>query len=550
MLAVRSQPSASVAHPGGAMRFCRILVFCSSLLCPLLILGHPASAMNAASSSIQEAINRACDGKKPGRVVLPLGTITVASTIMVPSQCLVQGQGKNQTRLVAAAELDAPVLQLSSISNVELQGFTVDGNRDVNPHVLDSIKLIDASEVVLDHMGAVHALANGIEIGSGTLGVVVQNSEISGNGFPLPSPNGAGIAIAGGPQPILRIKMINNSIHDNNLGVAIFNSPGPARVEDITVSMNSFYGNADDGFSATISNPAGGKILGLRVVDNEAFCNGWPPRGSGFSPDCVPGMLQRGTVLSSSGVGFDFIGDGALLVQPIVSSNRSHDNVYDGFSTDAHVAASVNVVPGSPSVITTISGTFNQAWKPGQPVTVNSTTCLIASLINAVTLTVNCNLPAWTRARLLGPSWLGASFTGNNAYDNGNVEAHIGAGFWNEMSDGVTYSSNVAQLNAGAGFGCDACSYASYNGDRAYQNARDISQYHQGFYAAAASGNSYTGVCADDQQPVATQIFGITLDVNSSNAVISSLCLFGRSAVHVLGRNIVYNQSLISKKQD
>ena len=335
-----------------------------------ITLGIPLLAAGADPAPLQRAIDRACDGVHPGLVVLDARTVT--ASLRVPSACTIRGaRGWGTTIRGTIAVHDA--------RDVRIEDLACDGGGDL---AASCIEIARSQRITISNVLAEHALT-GLAVLDGAADVTVEDSVFTRNGRPLPSSDGGGIGVSPGRAGIRSITLRANQVFGNNQGIAVFNSP-VASVETtaITVLANHVYANAN-GISIDCANRTGGPVRGVAIVGNHVACNGWPARGAGLPGRCVPGALQRGGAASAAGVGIDVIGDRLSSVS--IVDNFSHDNVFDGISTDGRTFAS----PAS--------------------------------------------------------STMAAVIVGNRVERNGVGD--VGAGLWNDSADGNVYRSNVVRDN-------------------------------------------------------------------------------------------------------
>src|ERR1700730_3626533 len=328
------------------------------------------------AAGINQALTDACDGRKPGKVELPMGTITISAAIAPPSNCAIEGHGAKNSILQADIRLNAPVILVSGKTRVTLSNFGSDGNRSANSNVFDCFQITNSTDTTIDRVRGANCISNGVAILYASSKITVQRSEFDRDGFALPSSNGGGIGISPGSSAMSNIKIVLNDVHDNNQGIAAFNGSNSANnLDGLLIAENVIKSNATDGVNITSSgNQSGGKILAPRITGNESGCTGCPANGTGFSSRCAPGFLQSGSDPSPTGVGLDLIG--ALTIKGTVSANRAHDNVFDGFSNDAHLLTIVNT---SGTAVTWVSGPkFNTSWKARQPIGIKNAIYLLS----------------------------------------------------------------------------------------------------------------------------------------------------------------------------
>jgi hypothetical protein len=121
------------------------------------------------------------------------------------------------------------------------------------------------------------------------------------------------------------------------------------------------------------------------------------------------------------------------------------------------------------------------------------------------------------------------SFTENTSDHDG--VGSVGTGFYLQSADGDVFSGNQALFGNLGGFVCNACSFTSFNGDRARSNRG------AGFVSTGGLSNTYSNIAADDPQTSPTQTIGVRLDANTSNAIVSSALIFGSSLLNSVVNN-------------
>jgi hypothetical protein len=479
-------------------------------------------------STIQLAITAACNGTVPGSVVLPAGTVIIASTITIPSNCNLSGQGSGQSLLQAAKTFFSPMITFSSASHVRLANFAVDGNRSANSHVFDGIDIF-GSDIVLDGMTVANFRNNGVLVFANSSHVTIQNSEIFNNGPTSPAIQGpSGIIVAGGAAS--EVSVLKNSIHDNSTGVQVVNSVTPGQdVSGVLIANNRIYSNANDAILITTTSLTGGNIVGVRVENNRIYCNGWPANGVAFSPRCVPGIMQSGALASQGGVGVDLIQQGsASLVRPLITGNVIHDNAFEGVSPTTNICPIVNT---SRRTVTWVSGpTFNKSWHAGQNITILGRPYTIASVTSTTSLQTTKTLPTQTGVGSNFPGYMGAVISNNDVSLSG--QGVVGPCFYNQFSDGNKYFNNVATKCNLSGFENFYSSFLTYTGDKAYSNNLARSPGHNaGFTNFGGYATTYSAITTDDVVANPTQSIGVKLDSVSSNTVIHSQSIHARTPI-------------------
>lgn len=323
-----------------------------------------------------------------------------------------------------------------------------------------------------------------------------------------------------------------NNIHDNNSGIQVANSTSSANpVEDIRVIANRFHHNANDGALFTASNADGGILHGIRVENNQSYCNGWPANGAGFAAGCLPaGLLQSGGVHSSGGSGFDFIQNGdARMAGAEAIGNKAYDNAYDGFDATYNPST---LVKTAGRTVTWISGPkFHADWKRNQPVLINGAAYRIDSCFSATRCGLTTFAGNLAGVAFQGPSVMKLVFSANSAIRNGNpnIPPNVGAGFYSQLADGVSYQGNQALDNNLEGFDLFYCDFTSFRGDRAYNNdTGNTPQRNIGFSLAGGVGNSFEGIAADDSGSPPTQTIGMRIGADAANTSIHSAAIHGK----------------------
>jgi hypothetical protein len=478
-------------------------------------------------ATVQSAIDAACDGKTPGHVSIPPGTFTGPFT--PTSNCAIEGAGMGITIIQAATLQDAAMVELKKLSHVALRGFTVDGacvwvgaRCTAAGKSFDLIRLTNSSWVTIDDVEVRNMKGNGIDVAEGNAEVDIRNSVADRFGGALPNVGSVGFFVsAGNGAASSHVRFFNNVAHDGNLCFALFPSTAATNVTlDVVYDSNRAYACANDGF-LVYSDGVGtyGAVRGLRYLNNQSYCNGWPAKGAGFSPNCTPGLLQTGPIASSSGVGFDL--NSPVLDQPQIIGNRAHDNFYEGFDNTPQTATTVDT---QGTTVNWVSGdAFNPAWKPGQGVHVGDANYLIAA-VDGPRSTLTLTTPAGMQKgiHLMSPGYDRALFQGNYAYSNGHGNGNLSGHGFADISYGSTYSGNVAYLNNAAGFIDQLSSFVTHTGDKAMDNNRSNGPVHLGFYAQAALAPTYVGVTTDNSTEDNFQSTAILLDAQTTGGYVAA----------------------------
>ena len=406
--------------------------------------------------TVQSAIQAACDGTKPGHVLIPPGTFV--GSFSPVSNCVIEGSGINSSVVHISKSIS-----LAAVSNVTLKGFTVDAGVDRTvaahfcgavPSIANAIDITNSNHVTIQEVEVRNTLGNAISVSGGDQYIDIRNSVTDFFGCALSSANSSGLSfgtLGGGfvidPQTRAgnsHVRFFNDIAHDGNTGFEAFPSSAAANVSsDIFWESDRAYGNANDGFLAfSVGIGTNAPMQGFRWENNDAYCNGWTPDWS--NSNCAPfGLLQAGEHKTFNGEGFDL--NSPLLDQPQVISNRSHDNFGEGVDNTPQVQSRIKTsgktvtrLPCSTEIH--VCDDFNPAWKTNQAVQINGADYLIAG-VNGTTMTLTTSAGEQKAARFIGVGYDRATLTGNYAYNNGRGNACkvCGAGFA-DISYGSTYT--------------------------------------------------------------------------------------------------------------
>lgn len=490
----------------------RVLIW---LLCPLTL-------ANAQEPDLQSRIDAACKGPT-GTFEVPSGRIRLSTSLKIPSLCRVQGEGVDDTVLIAAPTLAGDLIVIQGQHHIVIEKLSIDGARFEGGKAVNAITIQNSEDIRISAVRAGNVLNAAILIRGSGKNLVIENSRLFNSGQPLPSPAGAGFAISPGDGPVERVSFVGNQIYGNNQGIAIFNSPIAAySVDGILIRGNKVFGNADEGISANSANTMGGQIRGIRIINNQSFCNGWPAGGAGFSTKCEPQLLQRGSTASSSGVGIDLIG--GQISEPEISNNQAHDNVFDGISTDGR---RFWIVSTAGKKLLRVSGSrFDKQWPEKMPVAIDDKTFLLDSVRDSTSLMVTASAGTQKHATLSASSPMGGVIQANRAFSNG--VGKIGAGIWNEAADHIRYNENYAANNQLEGFGCSRAMSLKYKSNRAVSNNRG-GETPFGFSSRGCAAIVYFSPSARDGDRDQQRV-GIFIDKNSNRVFIAAPSIRAKDA--------------------
>lgn len=493
-------------------------------------------------ASLSAGVSAACNGTAPGKLVVPVGTTQISSTLTIPSNCHVTGAGKGQTIIQASSTFPGGELIVipTGASNVTIDNLAADGNRSVNSAGIWCISLDGASGVDLKGVTASNCLNQGVRLIGNNAHVHIEDSEIFNNGSAAASSqSGGGISVQyyTGLGTASDVLISHNKIHDNNTGILVSGSGVVGQdVNGVTISENHIYSNANDAVSIGASNVAGGNINGLVVTGNEINCNGWPPSGAGFSVSCTPGFQQNGASQSQGGVGVDLIQQGlGTINRPIVSLNNIHDNVFEGIAPTTNITP---IVSTSGTAVSWVSGPhFNVNLKAYQPVIINGTNYFLSSVGSTTSATLTTSAGTQTSVTSNFPGYMGGTFTGNTIVNSGNGNmgfGGVGPCIYNAFSDSNVFTGNVGVGCWLEGFEDFYSSFTIHNGDKAYSNGVGGAALRtSGFNNFFGLSNSYADIGTWDVTSSPSQTVG--WKNSGTNASITSNQIYATTPISDLG---------------
>jgi hypothetical protein len=488
------------------------------------------------AAGLQSAISAACNGTIPGRVEFPLTGVgqfvTISATVTVPSNCSLNGPGKDRIILHSSVSLNAAIMTVANASKVVLSGFGLDGNRANNSNVNDCFDLgPSTSDILIDQLRISNCLSQGVLIFSGSAHVTIQNSEFFNIGSFPSSPFTAAIDIFSNTSPGVSDIRIgpDNSIHDSSFGIVL--STQNNNISSVNIFDNQIYSNANDAIEILGQNSPG-VISGFRAQNNEMFCNGWPANGTGFNSNCTAGFLQSGAVASGGGVGVDLIQNAdQRVIHPIVSGNYIHDNLFEGLALTTNIQGRVNT---SGTAVNWVSGAqFNVNWKNGETLYINNAFYKIASVASSTSLTLQTSAGTQTETGISSRSFMWASVTGNQSINNGGTAGSgpVGPGIYCQFADGNTFGQNVMKNNFLEGLELFGCDFNTSSGDRAYSNnTSNTAERNNGFAVIGGLADAFFGDTTDDPVAAPKQTVGLLIDANSTSTTVNSSSLYGTVA--------------------
>lgn len=244
-------------------------------------------------AKINAAIADACNGTAPGKVVLPLGTNTISTTINPVSNCDIGGYGMGITILQTASSSPAgfyPIQQTATSSNILLHDFTVDGNKAAQTNTgQGGIKFDKVSKSTITRVEAKNVVglaASGIAW-TGSDNTLNTDNEVSfcylhDNGSVGPN-NADGLAAGG-----LRLRFIGNTIQNNSdTGIGLQGN----NTDTVLIANNLFSSNV----SGTCGWAAGpGSNFHITAIGNLVGCT----NGFGVNFQGVAGFQITGGFFS------------------------------------------------------------------------------------------------------------------------------------------------------------------------------------------------------------------------------------------------------------
>lgn len=481
------------------------------------------------------AIAAACNGTNPGTLILPVGVITITAALPIPANCTITGQGSSKTIVQANATLTGVVFAINT-ANVILRNFTLDGNRASNSNAVDCLDITTgATNVYVDGVTRANCLNQGTLIAGNVSYITLINGSAFNSGPTTASSQGtAGITISVGPSS--HIAIINEHIFSNSAGINVTNSTTSGQdMADMNFTGNIINNNANDAIVISTTTFTGGNITGIRVENNEIFCNGWPPNGTGFPTSCnaTIGISQNGATASGGGVGVDLIQQGtARIVRPIVSGNNIHDNMFEGLSPTTNVTPIVNT---SGLIVTWVSGPqFDTTMVAGEVLTINGVNYALASVSSATSLTLATGAGTQTGVITNFPAYMGAMISNNTVARSGNNSIGTGVGpcFYEQYTNGDIYTGNIATNCNFEGFENLYGNFVSYTGDKAYgNNISGSSGRNAGFINYGGVGNTYVNIAANDPSSSPTQTIGIIINALAKNSLVVSSALIAATPI-------------------
>lgn len=491
------------------------------------------------AAGVQAAIEVGCKDNAPGKVILPGRTISNIQTRIVlhSSNCTIEGKGKNVTVLQASPIYSSGAILATgnNISNLRLINFGVDGNRSNNPKIYDCMD-ISGTDITLEDLRISNCRNQGLLLFGASHHVRISRSEFDHNGRDIFIEGTGGIRIT--PEGANSISDIQvgpgNSIHDNNVGIAIL--PPSSRsneTRDITVLEDEIYSNASDAVVVTANLPTGGSIADFSAMNNTIWCNGWT--GEPF-PGCSPGFLQNGSA-SSSGVGVDLIQlGGGLMQRPVIKGNHMHDNTYEGVALTTYCWSRVRtsgkkVEQTGPSSFTHAACPFNLEWKAGEPVTINGSIFLIASVRGDTSLELQSSAGSLQDAGFAGNSPMHAVISNNEVVHDGSGK--VGPCFFDSWTSDVSFSDNFAKDCNLEGYVAGGSSIV-FRRDIAISNGKGgAAGRNNGFNLTECMDCLLEGIIADDPESTPSQTIGLLLGPGTSNTITSAPALHGSKSEYI-----------------
>jgi parallel beta-helix repeat protein len=487
----------------------------------IVVPSKPGIYANAfAGSDLAEQIKTAIAAlpNSSGIVKVASGTYSITSgSIVIPSNITVVCD-PGVVIEVGDSIRDMALVSMTNATNFALENCIVDGNRLTGTKSLGLIQMTDSSHGTLSGNVIRNSYGNGLYLWGGNTQIKITNNDIYNNGPTLDSGQ-AGLGIGSGSPGAAAntyISIGQNKVHDNWIGIEI--QPSLTATTNFDISNNEIYSNANDGLLVFSVNMNGGPISNFTIASNQSYCNGWPANGVNFSPNCTPGFLQHGSVVSSSGVGIDL--NSASFGQSTITGNSTHDNFYEGIDVTPLTITQVNT---NGTVVTAVSGDpFITSWKPNQAVIINGAHYLIASISGTTQMTLTTSAGAQNMAPFLGVGNGQNTLSGNTSYNNGSGNNIASGHGFGDIANGDIWVNNVAYNNSGVGFIDQLSSNVSHTGDTAYNNDNN-GGFSTGFLCQGCLNATYTNLTAYDSRAAKKQVYGLVLDSQANNARIRTI---------------------------
>lgn len=168
-------------------------------------------------------INNAILAARPGdNIVLLPGAFRITGSIVGRSGIDLLGSGRDTTRIDYVGSTSKPMLSLSNTSDVQVSGFTLNGNN--NQAAVQGINAANASRLTIDGLRVQNLVAgtahgpHGVYFSSAVTDSVIRNSDFSNIG--TNSLWGAGVRLSWGSS---RNQVLNNTIRNTGRGGILAN---------------------------------------------------------------------------------------------------------------------------------------------------------------------------------------------------------------------------------------------------------------------------------------------------------------------------------------
>ncbi len=260
----------------------------------------------AQASTLVADISAACNGADPGVVILPFGTSTLSAASSLPSNCTIQGRGRDKSTLlfsVPSGGTDDCLLIISK-TNVNLRDLTIAGDTVTNPtSCARVVNIVSSSDVWLEHVKVSGARKTppagamaGIIISSGSSYVHIEDSEVTDNGTATTQ---ADYDVAMWDAPSDHVYFRRNRLHDSHSQISFAGfDVSDSEITDNTIDQNN-----------TMRNPATPGGYGIMLYHGSSY----PTRN----------VVSRNVVKNCAGNCFYFAGDR----DSTITDNQGHNCV-------------------------------------------------------------------------------------------------------------------------------------------------------------------------------------------------------------------------------
>ncbi len=311
---------------------------------------------------IQEAMMALGDG---GKLFLKNGTYVVNSTVRVPSNTVIEGEGWGTIVRVGDFANTEAFKSLEGSSGIIFKNFKIDGNKANQTSLTGAmINLSESADSLLENMMIDSSADSGIWIAS-TTDVLVINCRVS-------NCNSAGVGIRG---PLTaRVAVIGGYYIGNVVGIQVINDCQFVTVVGVIAENNSVPGEYGSGIEWTalvgFTPPMFGSVSGCVCAGNDRGINlesntSYVENMHGITLNSVQNCIVLNNICSFNSSGIKVAKLAAWNAPDVLSivSNRCSDNINDAISIDGagvnnEIARNLGFNPQGPEPISVGSSPF------------------------------------------------------------------------------------------------------------------------------------------------------------------------------------------------